>query len=98
MAVKNPQFQINIRKNDITSRNFKTQCALTTYGVEEKVDLTPRGAGPHEEGLRQEGHAPGRLDHGEPERLVALGSIRNQELGIRNYDQSEGSQELEIMM
>ena len=27
--------------DDITSRNFKTMCALTTYGVEEKVDLTP---------------------------------------------------------
>ncbi|SFO53114.1 hypothetical protein [Prevotella sp. tf2-5] len=28
-------------EDDITSRNFKDQCALTTYGVEEKVDLTP---------------------------------------------------------
>lgn len=27
--------------DDITSRRFKEQCALTTYGVEEKVDLTP---------------------------------------------------------
>ena len=28
-------------EDDITSRNFKGQCALSTYGVEEKVDLTP---------------------------------------------------------
>ena len=27
--------------NDITSRTFKGKCALMTYGVEEKVDLTP---------------------------------------------------------
>ena len=27
--------------DDITSRNFKDQCALSTYGVEEKIDLTP---------------------------------------------------------
>ena len=27
--------------DDITSRIFKNQCALSTYGVEEKVDLTP---------------------------------------------------------
>lgn len=27
--------------DDITSRNFKNQCALSTYGVEEKIDLTP---------------------------------------------------------
>jgi predicted histone-like DNA-binding protein len=27
--------------DDITSRNFKDQCALSTVGVEEKVDLTP---------------------------------------------------------
>ncbi|MBR2292423.1 MAG: hypothetical protein IJ868_08990 [Prevotella sp.] len=27
--------------DDITSRNFKDQCALATIGVEEKVDLTP---------------------------------------------------------
>ena len=26
---------------DITSRTFKGKCSLTTYGVEEKVDLTP---------------------------------------------------------
>ena len=26
---------------DITSVSFKSQCALTTYGVEEKIDLTP---------------------------------------------------------
>ena len=74
MAVKNPQFEINLRKNDnmkstaygkyypkavdirfrpegvdednITSRNFKGQCALTTYGVEEKIDLTPEEQDP----------------------------------------------------
>ena len=27
--------------DDVTSRNFKDQCALSTYGVEEKIDLTP---------------------------------------------------------
>ncbi len=27
--------------DDITSRNFKDQCALSTYGVEQKIDLTP---------------------------------------------------------
>ena len=27
--------------DDITTRNFKNQCALSTYGVEEKIDLTP---------------------------------------------------------
>ena len=27
--------------DDITSRNFKDQCAISTYGVEEKIDLTP---------------------------------------------------------
>ena len=27
--------------NDITSRTFKSMCALSTYGVEEKIDLTP---------------------------------------------------------
>ena len=32
--------------DDITSRNFKNQCALTTYGVEEKVDLTPEEQDP----------------------------------------------------
>jgi predicted histone-like DNA-binding protein len=30
-----------IGEDDITSRNFKDQCALSTVGVEEKVDLTP---------------------------------------------------------
>ena len=29
--------------DDITSRNFKQQCALTTYGVEEKVCISPDG-------------------------------------------------------
>ena len=28
-------------EEDITSVNFKNQCSLTTYGVEEKIDLTP---------------------------------------------------------
>ena len=27
--------------DNITSRNFKLQCSLITYGVEEKVDVTP---------------------------------------------------------
>ena len=30
----------------ITSRTFKDQCALATYGVEEKVDLTPEEQDP----------------------------------------------------
>ena len=32
--------------DDITSRNFKGQCALTTIGVEEKIDLTPEETDP----------------------------------------------------
>ena len=32
--------------DDITSRNFKDQCVLSTYGVEEKVDLTPEESDP----------------------------------------------------
>ena len=32
--------------DDITSRNFKNQCALTTVGVEEKVDITPEESDP----------------------------------------------------
>ena len=32
--------------DDITSRTFKDQCALSTYGVEEKVDLTPEEEDP----------------------------------------------------
>ena len=31
---------------DITSRRFKEQCALSTYGVEEKIDLTPEEQDP----------------------------------------------------
>ena len=31
---------------DITSRRFKEQCALSTYGVEEKIDLTPSETDP----------------------------------------------------
>ena len=30
-----------VSEDNITSRIFKKQCALTTYGIEEKVDLTP---------------------------------------------------------
>ena len=30
-----------VSEDNITSRIFRKQCALTTYGVEEKVDLTP---------------------------------------------------------
>ncbi|MBQ3699050.1 MAG: hypothetical protein II886_03980, partial [Prevotella sp.] len=33
-------------EDDITSRSFKDQCALTTYGVEEKFDLTPTETDP----------------------------------------------------
>ena len=33
-------------EDDITSRSFKDQCALTTYGVEEKFDLTPEEQDP----------------------------------------------------
>jgi hypothetical protein len=32
--------------DDITSRTFKELCALATYGVEEKVDLTPQETDP----------------------------------------------------
>ena len=32
--------------DDITSRRFKEQCALSTYGVEEKIDLTPEEQDP----------------------------------------------------
>ena len=32
--------------DDITSRTFKDQCSLATYGVEEKVDLTPEETDP----------------------------------------------------
>ena len=32
--------------DDITSRSFKEKCSLTTYGVEEKVDLTPEEEDP----------------------------------------------------
>ena len=32
--------------DDITSRRFKEQCALSTYGVEEKIDLTPEESDP----------------------------------------------------
>ena len=31
---------------DITSRVFKNKCALATYGVEEKIDLTPSETDP----------------------------------------------------
>ena len=33
-------------EDDITSRSFKDQCSLSTYGVEEKVDLTPEEEDP----------------------------------------------------
>ena len=32
--------------DNITSRTFKDQCSLATYGVEEKVDLTPEEQDP----------------------------------------------------
>ena len=32
--------------DNITSRTFKDQCSLATYGVEEKVDLTPEEEDP----------------------------------------------------
>ena len=35
-----------VGESDITSRVFKTKCALTTYGVEEKIDLTPEEQDP----------------------------------------------------
>ena len=31
---------------DITSRRFKEQCSFSTYGVEEKIDLTPTETDP----------------------------------------------------
>ena len=33
-------------EDNITSRTFKKLCALTTYGVEERVDLTPEEQDP----------------------------------------------------
>ena len=35
-----------VADDDITSRTFKDQCALSTYGVEEKVDITPEETDP----------------------------------------------------
>ncbi|MBQ3698851.1 MAG: hypothetical protein II886_02980, partial [Prevotella sp.] len=32
--------------DDITSRAFKELCSLATYGVEEKIDLTPQESDP----------------------------------------------------
>ena len=32
--------------DNITSRTFKDQCSLSTYGVEEKIDLTPQEEDP----------------------------------------------------
>lgn len=37
-----------ISEDNITSRIFKKQCALTTYGIEEKVDLTPEVSDPQQ--------------------------------------------------
>ena len=33
-------------EDNITSRTFKDQCSLSTYGVEEKIDLTPEEQDP----------------------------------------------------
>ena len=35
-----------VGEDNITSRTFKKLCALTTYGVEERVDLTPEEQDP----------------------------------------------------
>ena len=35
-----------VSDDDITSRTFKDMCALSTYGVEEKIDLTPEESDP----------------------------------------------------
>jgi len=35
-----------VADDDITSRTFKDMCALSTYGVEEKIDLTPEETDP----------------------------------------------------
>ena len=35
-----------VADDNITSRSFKEQCALATYGVEEKVDITPEETDP----------------------------------------------------
>ena len=35
-----------VSDDDITSRTFKDQCSLATYGVEEKIDLTPEETDP----------------------------------------------------
>ena len=32
--------------DNITSRTFKDMCSLSTYGVEEKIDLTPEETDP----------------------------------------------------
>ena len=35
-----------VSDDDITSRTFKDMCSLSTYGVEEKIDLTPDESDP----------------------------------------------------
>ena len=35
-----------VSDDDITSRTFKDLCSLSTYGVEEKIDLTPEESDP----------------------------------------------------
>ena len=35
-----------VSDDDITSRTFKDMCSLSTYGVEEKIDLTPEESDP----------------------------------------------------
>ena len=35
-----------VSDDDITSRTFKDLCSLSTYGVEEKIDLTPEETDP----------------------------------------------------
>jgi hypothetical protein len=35
-----------VSDDNITSRTFKDMCALSTYGVEEKIDLTPEESDP----------------------------------------------------
>ncbi|MBR2776567.1 MAG: hypothetical protein IKD75_05570 [Prevotella sp.] len=35
-----------VNDDNITSRAFKDQCSLATYGVEEKIDITPEEQDP----------------------------------------------------
>ena len=59
--------------DDITSRQFKSQCALATYGVEEKVDITPEEQDPTKKKYIKK-VTP--LDDWIAEQLAAQGSLK----------------------